>query len=59
MSGLEMKYFVLKPKGDNPYARASRSALLAYASEINNTNPEMARELVDWVDNEIPDPEEK
>ena len=53
MPGLEMKYFVLKPKAEDlkdPYARASRRALQAYAYNIELDNPELARQLTDWVD---------
>ena len=53
--GLEMKYFVLKPKGCNPYAKASRKAMLRYANEIGVENPTLAKELRDWVLREIPE----
>jgi len=49
--GLIMKYFVLfvlKPKGSNAYARASRAAMLTYAKEIRRENPELAEELLAW-----------
>ena len=54
MSGLQMKYFVLKPKGDfeDPYANASRAALKAYAHEIRKTNPELYNDLEKWRINE-------
>ena len=54
MEGLDLKYFVLKPKGDNEYAEASRAAMLAYADSIKKTNPKLANDLVDWVYNEMP-----
>lgn len=48
---LKMKYFVLNPKakvfGDR-FARASRSALKAYASSIRDIDPELAKALYDW-----------
>ena len=47
--GLEMRYFVLKPKGDNPYANASRKAMLRYADEIGIENPKLATDLREWV----------
>lgn len=47
--GLEMKYFVLKPGGDNKYAQASREAMIAYAKAIDSTNPKLSEELEDWV----------
>lgn len=54
MSGLEMKYFVLKPHGDDEYAKASRKAMRAYASQIRQVNPELSQELRDWADGETP-----
>lgn len=59
MNGLEMKYFVLKPKGSDKYAAASRRAMRVYATFIQNENPELAHQLRDWADREqvdaIPD----
>ena len=52
MSGIEMKYFVLKPKGENIYAEASRKALIAYAETIEDENPEMAQALIEWSSRE-------
>jgi hypothetical protein len=52
MSGLEMKYFVLKPKGDDPYAVASRMAMLAYADAIMDVNRDLALDLIRWVQKE-------
>jgi len=49
MPGLLMKYFVLKPKGNDPYAKASREALLKYAEFIEGENPEMASDLRHWA----------
>jgi len=43
MSGLEMRYFILKPKGIDEYARASREAMWAYANAIEGENLEMTR----------------
>ena len=34
MNGLVMKYFVLKPKGTDVYALASRRAIAMYAETI-------------------------
>lgn len=52
-TGLVMKYFVLKPKGHNAYAKASRKAMLAYADEIGfRKNPQLAKELRLWVHKE-------
>ena len=49
MSGLEMKYFMLEPKGSDIYAEASRAAIRAYADVICNENSQLADELVDWT----------
>lgn len=52
MAGLEMRYFILKPKGDNVYAEASRQAMLAYAEYISHVNPDFACELASWAEDE-------
>ena len=51
MTGLEMKYFVLKPAGgpDDPYAKASREALRAYAKEIREENPQLFGDIDEWL----------
>jgi hypothetical protein len=49
MSGLQMKYFVLKPDGNGPHAEASRAAMRAYADSIEETNPAMAQEILGWI----------
>ena len=49
MEGLQMKYFVLKPKGDDEYAKASRKAIWAYAQAIASTNRQLAIDLREWV----------
>lgn len=50
MNGLEMKYFVLKPRGafEDPYAKASRAALKAYAESILEENPQLYGDLEKW-----------
>lgn len=50
---LEMKYFVLKPKGNDLYALASRAAMLEYAGIIKMHNPDLAHELRMWVHKEV------
>tara|TARA_R100001086_G_scaffold225895_2_gene144355 strand:- start:583 stop:774 length:192 start_codon:yes stop_codon:yes gene_type:complete len=50
--GLQMKYFVLKPKGDDVFARASRIAMLQYAREIEMENATFAEDIRAWVKNE-------
>lgn len=54
MAGLQMKYFVLKPKGTDKYAEAARKAMNTYAAVIGRENKELAKELNDWVFNETP-----
>ena len=49
MNGLEMKYFVLKPKGDSPYAAASRAAMKAYDKSIEDENSKLCYDLHSWV----------
>ena len=49
MSGLEMKYFVLKPKGSDPYAEASRKAMSTYARAITKDNKILAEDLRKWA----------
>jgi hypothetical protein len=49
MDGLIMKYFVLKPKGTDAYAEASRDAMWHYAHRIEKENRKLARQLLRWV----------
>jgi len=51
--GLQMKYFVLKPKGDDAYAAASRAAMFKYATLIESENYELARQLREWAEKEM------
>lgn len=51
--GLLMKYFVLKPKGVDVYAQASRRAMRSYATLIETDNPQFAAELRKWADDEF------
>jgi hypothetical protein len=50
--GLAMKYFVLKPRGSDPYAEASRAAMLSYSGSIRGFDPELAGDLYSWADAE-------
>jgi hypothetical protein len=50
--GLYMRYFVLKPKGNDAYAIASRRAMREYARSIEATNPQLTKELREWADSE-------
>jgi len=49
--GLTMKYFVLKPYGTDPYAIASRKAIMEYSRSINKTNKKLSDDLCRWVVN--------
>lgn len=53
MEGLEMKYFVLKPRGLSPYAQASREAMRTYAASIEEVNPALASDIRQWITNEF------
>jgi len=46
---LLMKYFVLKPRGNDPHAIASRAAMLVYADTVSWTHPQLAKDLRSWV----------
>lgn len=51
-TGLVMKYFILKPRSKrlgDPFARASREAMRAFAKSIADTDSKLATELWDWV----------
>ena len=48
-TGLLMKYFVLKPAGNDRYAEASRKAMRAYADHIRMENDPLAEELWQWA----------
>lgn len=43
------KYFVLKPRGNDNQAKASRTAMRVYAAEIEGTDPQLANELKQWA----------
>lgn len=49
MSGLQLKYFTLNPAKQDDYGRAARAAMLAYASEIEPENKDLAIDLRAWV----------
>lgn len=55
MNALMLKYFVLKPRGMDWHAHASRMALVAYAQAIKGHEPELSQELLDWVAKETTD----
>lgn len=52
MAGLEMRYFVLSPmSGDPSHRKASRAAIRRYVHLIRFDKPELAKDLLQWVDN--------
>ena len=53
MTGLKLKHFVLKPEGNDIYARASQLALRTYALYIRNKNPQFSKDLIEWADKEM------
>lgn len=50
MSGLQMKYFILKPQGFEEHNHASRMALMAYADAVEDSSPDLAEDLKAWVE---------
>ena len=52
MKGLQMKYFVLKPGGNDVFAKASRVAMIRYAGEIMDTDRGFALDIIKWVGDE-------
>lgn len=50
--GLLMKYFVLKPSGQDQYAAASRAAMRQYARLIRQENEQLHDELMAWAERE-------
>ena len=56
--GLEMKYFVLKPSGNNEHARASRAAMQAYEIHAvwphSHYLPSKTRAAIDALTAEVP-----
>jgi hypothetical protein len=48
--GLDMKYFVLKPRGSTPFSEASRAGMRAYAEVIESHDRELAEDLTGWAD---------
>ena len=52
MTGLKMKYFVLKPRSNyanDRYGAASRKAMRAYANHIFIEDEDLARDLLVWA----------
>lgn len=55
MAGLQLKYFVLNPSKNNEFGEASREAMITYADSIKETEPELAEDLLNWVDTALED----
>ena len=51
-TGLLLKYFVLKPRGTSAHAKASREAMLTYATWIKEEDSSLASSLRRWVSEE-------
>ena len=49
MTGLQLKYFVLSPLKSGPYGFAAREAMMAFAWAIEDEEPDLAKEVRDWV----------
>ena len=49
---LEMKYFMLKPRGHNSHGRAARRAMKTYADSIKDVDCELSTDLYKWVEKE-------
>lgn len=49
MAGLELRYFVLKPKGSDDFAWASRMAMRTFAEHIKMSQPALAEDLITWA----------
>ena len=50
--GLEMKYFVLKPRGTDQHAKASRAAIRQYAKLIRDEDEVLYMSLMEWAQTE-------
>jgi hypothetical protein len=49
---LEMKYFVLKPRGKGPFPEASRAAMRSFARSITTEDETLAETLLFWAETE-------
>lgn len=43
------RYFTLSPKGNTPWANASRAAMRVFASEISESDPKLSNNLKQWA----------
>lgn len=52
MGGMLMKYFVLRPAGDDWHATASREAMRVYAHYVQGANAKLSKDVTRWVNRE-------
>ena len=53
--GFKVKYFVLKPKGQDQFAIASRAAMRTFAQSMHGHDNELANYVKAWAESETPD----
>lgn len=46
---ISLKYFVLKPGGNTAYAKASRTAMRVFSTEIEQDNFQLAQDVKQWA----------
>ena len=51
-NGLKLKYFVVRPEGNDTHARASRAALRTYSAVILKENEQLSKDIEIWVTKE-------
>ena len=54
-TGFLIKYFVLKPKGKDQFAIASRAAMRTFAQSMHGHDNELADYVKAWAESETPD----
>ena len=52
MDGLLLKYFVLRPAGNDRHAIASRAAMRTYAHSMHGHNNELSKDIKEWAERE-------
>ena len=50
--GLLMKYFVLRPFGNDRHAIASRAAMRTYAQSMHGHNNQLSKDIKEWAERE-------
>ena len=53
--GFKVKYFVLKPKGTDQFAKASRAAMRTFAQSMHGHDNELSDYVKAWAESETPD----